>query len=116
GAKHADGTPFTRKEQLDAIVDMHLKYRLTPCDSGMVEDLLTGNLHSFEREMQKFVDRGATKIYLGCIPPLLKTYGAKMPQIERYLQEKGWTDYFYVRPGFDEASSDLIPTIKGVCE
>jgi hypothetical protein len=116
GAEHADGTPLTRKEQLDAIIDMHLKYRLTPCDTGFVNDLLAGNRQSFEKEMQKFVDGGATKIYFGRIPELLKNYSAKLPEIESYLEAKGWTDYFFVRPGFDEASSDLVPTIKAVCQ
>jgi len=47
---------------------------------------------------------------------LVKNHGEKLPEIDRYLAEKGWTDYFYVRPGFDEASSDLIPQIKAACQ
>lgn len=115
-ARHADGTPYSRKEQLDAIVDMHLKYRLTPCDTVMVNDLLKGDFPAFEKEMQKFVDAGATKIYLGSVPSLLKSYGPKLPEIESYLEQKGWLEYFYVRPGFDEASSDLVPQIKAMCQ
>ena len=115
-ARHADGTPFTRDEQREAIVDMHLKYRLTPCDSGMTADLLKGDFAVFEKEMRKFVEGGATKIYLGSIPALLKSHAAKMPEIEKYLEGKGWTDYFYVRPGFDEASVDLVPQMKAVCQ
>jgi hypothetical protein len=114
-ARHADGTPFTRDEQRDAIVDMHLKYRLTPCDSGISTTLLKGDFPAFEKEMRKFVEGGATKIYLGDIPSLLKSHAAKMPEIEKYLGAKGWTDYFYVRPGFDEASIDLVPQIAAVC-
>jgi hypothetical protein len=115
-ARHADGSPYTRKEQLDAIVDMHLKYRLTPCDSGMVNDLLKGDFAAFEPEMKKFIDGGATKIFLGQVPALLKSYGSKLPEVERYLEQKGWIPYFYVRPGFDEASSDLVPKIKEMCQ
>lgn len=115
-ARHADGTPYSRQEQLDAIVDMHLKYRLTPCDSGLSATLLKGDFPAFEKEMQKFVAGGATKIYLGSIPQLLKESGAKLRGVESYLEAKGWTDYFYVRPGFDEASSDLVPKIKAVCQ
>lgn len=115
-ARHADGTPYSKQEQLDAIVDMHLKYRLTPCDTGMVAPLLKGDFGAFENEMQKFVAGGATKIYLGSIPALLKDNGAKLREVESYLEAKGWTDYFYVRPGFDEASSDLVPKIKAVCQ
>ena len=115
-ARHADGTPFTRDEQRDAVVDMHLKYRLTPCDSGMTANLLKGDFPAFEKDMQKFVAGGATKIYLGSIPALLKSHAARMPKIESYLAAKGWTDYFYVRPGFDEASVDLVPQMKAVCQ
>ncbi|HEV7401491.1 MAG TPA: hypothetical protein VGO11_01140, partial [Chthoniobacteraceae bacterium] len=115
-ARHADGTPYSRQEQLDAIVDMHLKYRLTPCDSGMVAPLLKGDFPAFEKEMQKFVAGGASKIYLGSIPQLRKESGPKLREVESYLEAKGWTDYFYVRPGFDEASSDLVPKIKAVCQ
>lgn len=115
-ARHADGSPYSRKEQLDAIVDMHFKYRLTPCDTGMVNDLLKGDFPAFEKEMQKFVDAGATKIYLGSVPFLTKNHAAKLPEIERYLEQKGWVDYFYVRPGFDEASSDLVPQIRAMCQ
>lgn len=115
-ARHADGKPFTAKEQLDAIVDMHLKYRLTPCDSGLGSLLLNGKYAEFEKEMKKFVDDGATKIFLGQIPSLLKTYGDKLPEIEKYLKEKGWSDYFYVRPGFDEVASDQVLKVKAVLQ
>jgi hypothetical protein len=115
-ARHADGTAYDRQEQVDAIVDMHLKYRLTPCDSGLARLLLDSTNAVFEAEMRKFVDAGATKIYLGSIPDLLKRIPEKIPLIEKYLEQKGWTDYFYVRPGFDEASSDLVPQIKAVCQ
>ncbi len=114
-ARHADGTPYTPIEQRDAIVDMHLKYRLTPCDSGLTIPLLKGDFAAFEKDMRKFVEGGATKIYLGDIKTLLKNYGPKLPEIEAYLAAKGWADYFYVRPGFDEASVDLVPEIAAVC-
>jgi hypothetical protein len=115
-AKHADGTPYSKKEQLDAIVDMHLRYRLTPCDSGIANTLLKGDFAAFEPEMTKLVAGGATKLYLGNIKVLVKEPASKLAEVESYLKAKGWTDYFYVRPGFDEASSDLVPQIKAVCE
>jgi hypothetical protein len=115
-AKHADGTPYSKKEQLDAIVDMHLRYRLTPCDSGIAGTLLRGDYPAFEQEMNKLVAGGATKLFLGSAKMLLKEPVNKLAEIESYLKTKGWTDYFYVRPGFDEASSDLVPQIKAVCE
>lgn len=111
-----DGKPLTRKEQLQAIVDMHLKYRLTPCDSGIVNNLLALKTQEFEAEMNHFVALGATKIYLGSAKQLLDRNAAIIPKVEQYLRDKGWIDYFYVRPGFDEASVDLIPQIRAVCE
>lgn len=111
----ADGRKLTDVELRKKIVDMHLAYRLTPCDSGMVRNLLTQNLSAFEAEMNEFVARGATKIYLGSIPQLM-TQAATIPKIEAYLKANGWSDYFYVRAGFDEASPDLIPKIKANCE
>ncbi len=115
-ALHADGTPYSRQEQLDAIVDMHLKYRLTPCDSGLAGLLLAGKFEDFDREMTRFIAAGATKIFLGQVPALLKQHRAALPEVERHLTEKGWQDYFYVRPGFDEASPDLVPQIAAVCK
>jgi hypothetical protein len=115
-ARHLDGTPLTRKEQLDAIVDMHLKYRITPCDSGLGNLLLKGDYAAFDKEMQRFVDAGATKIFLGNVPLVLKAAGPRLPEIEKHLETRGWTSYFYARPGFDEASSDKIPEIKAVCQ
>ena len=113
--KAPDGHIMTSPELLKAIVDMHLKYRLTPCDSGIVRNLLNLNFPAFEKEMQEFVSAGATKIYLGSIPHLIDD-PEKMAKIEGYLKSKGWLDYFYVRAGFDEASSDLIPKIRANCQ
>ena len=111
-----DGKPLSRKDQLQAIVDMHLKYRLTPCDSGIVNNLLALKIPEFEAEMNHFVALGATKIYLGSAKQMLDRGLGNLPKAEQYLRDKGWIDYFYVRPGFDEASSDLIPQIRAVCE
>jgi len=114
-AKHPDGSSLTRQEQAKLIEDMHLKYRLTPCDSGLGSGLFAKDRSAFETRMQEFASAGATKIYLGGIPQLLKIHGDRMPEIEAYLKQKGWTDYFYVRPGFDEASQDRVPEIAKVC-
>jgi len=111
-----DGKPLDRRQQLRAIVDMHLKYRLTACDAGVTGHLLALRLAEFEAEMERYVAAGATKIYLGSAQQLLKAHADKLPTVEQYLRQKGWIDYFYVRPGFDEASSDLIPQIRAVCE
>jgi len=62
------------------------------------------------------VAAGATKIFLGQSQALLKSHAAKLPEIEAYLKKKGWLDYFYVRPGFDEASPDLVPQIKAALQ
>jgi hypothetical protein len=113
--KAADGHVMSVPELQKAIVDMHLTYRLTPCDSGIVRNLITLNFPAFEAEMNEFVARGATKIYLGSVPQMM-AQPANVPKIEAYLKEKGWLDYFYVRAGFDEASPDLIPKIKANCE
>jgi hypothetical protein len=113
--KAPDGHTLTPVELQKAIVDLHLKYRLTPCDSGIVRNLLALNFPAFESEMQEFVSAGATKIYLGSIPQLMAKAG-DIPKIDAYLKEKGWRDYFYVRAGFDEASTDLIPKIRANCE
>lgn len=115
GAVDADGKPLSKDDQLRLIEDMHLKYRLTPCDGSVAQLLLSGNREAFEARMQEFVDAGATKIYLGSIPRLLERHGEKLPETEAYLKSKGWNDYFYVRPGFDEASQDLVPQIAEVC-
>ena len=115
-ARHADGTPYSKQEQLDAIVDMHLKYRLTPCDSGLAGLLLKGDHPAFEKEMRKFVDAGATKIFLGITSQLLKSHGERIPEIEQYLKAKGWADYFFVRPGFDEVASDQVLKVKAALE
>jgi hypothetical protein len=61
------------------------------------------------------VASGATKVYLGSVNALLKSHGADLESIEKYLDSKGWQDYFYVRPGFDEASTDLVQQIAEVC-
>ncbi|MBM4048585.1 MAG: hypothetical protein FJ279_26075, partial [Planctomycetes bacterium] len=114
--KTPDGRAMSREELLRATVDMHLKYRLTPCDSGMTTHLLSGRLGEFEPEMRRYVDAGATKICLGITPKLLQDHAARLPEVARYLAEKGWTGYFYVRPGFDEASTDLIPQIRAACQ
>lgn len=113
--KAADGHTMTEAELKKAIVDMHLKYRLTPCDSGIVRNLVTLNFPAFEAEMNEFVAAGATKIYLGSVPQMT-AQPENVPKIEAYLKSKGWLDYFYVRAGFDEASPDLIPKIKANCE
>lgn len=113
--KDAEGRKLTEAELRKKIVDMHLAYRLTPCDSGIVRNLLTQNYPAFEAEMKEFIEHGATKIYLGSAPQLL-AQATSIPKIEAYLKEKGWSDYFYVRAGFDEASPDLIPQIKANCE
>lgn len=112
--KAADGHIMTVPELQKAIVDMHLTYRLTPCDSGIVNNLLALNFPAFEAEMNEFVARGATKIYLGSAQQLTAQAG-NVPKIEAYLKAKGWLDYFYVRAGYDEASPDLIPKIKASC-
>jgi len=114
--RDAEGKPLDRRELLEAIIDMHLRYRLTACDSGLANALLALKFEAFEKEMEDFVSRGATKIYLGSIPKILQRHGDNLPKVERYLNAKGWTDYFYVRPGFDEASPDLVPQMKAVCE
>jgi hypothetical protein len=106
----------SRQEQRDAICAMHLKYRMTPTDSGVGELLLLGYMKEFEPAMQKLIDGGATKIYLGSVPQIMQNYGKRLPEVEKYLEEKGWTDYFFVRPGFDEASPDLIPKIREKCQ
>lgn len=113
--KAADGHVMSVPELQRAIVDMHLTYRLTPCDSGIVNNLLALKFPAFESEMNEFVARGATKIYLGSVPQLT-AQADNVPKIEAYLKGKGWLDYFYVRAGFDEASPDLIPKIKANCE
>jgi hypothetical protein len=95
---------------------MHLKYRLTPCDAGITDDLLAMRFPQFEKQMQRYLDAGATLIYLGSIPRLLKEHSGDLPQIEAFLKSRGWTSHFYVRPGFDEASSDLVPQIRAVCQ
>jgi len=110
-----DGQPMTGAQLLEATVDMHLKYRLTPCDAGITRDLLTLNFDRFEPIMQSYVDRGATMIYLGSIPQLLAQHSAQLEQVETYLKEKGWIGHFYVRPGFDEASPDLLEQMRVVC-
>ncbi len=116
GIKHPDGRPYTRKEQLDLIVDMHLKYRITPCDSGLSRLLIQGKFDSFDKEMRKFIDAGASKIYLGSIKGLFKRYKKNnLQNAELHLKAKGWNDYFYVRPGYDEASPDKVPEIRKVC-
>jgi len=115
GAVDAEGNPLSKGEQLRLIEGMHLKYRITPCDGSVAQLLLSGNRKAFEERMQEFVDAGATKIYLGSIPGLLDRHAERIPEIEAYLKSKGWNDYFYVRPGFDEASQDLVPQIAEVC-
>ncbi len=111
----ADGQPLTNPQLLDAVVDLHLKYRLTPCDAGITNHLLALNFEKFEPVMQHYVDQGATKIFLGNITKLLPQYAANIPKVESYLRAKGWIDHFYVRAGFDEASPDLLDQIQERC-
>lgn len=112
----SDGKPLSRAALTRAIEDMHLKYRLTPCDAGITNDLLALRFEAFEKNMDYYLAMGATKIYLGSAQTLLKLDPAVFKQVEAYLEKKGWTNHFYVRPGFDEASPDLLPVIRAVCE
>ncbi|HWL52851.1 MAG TPA: hypothetical protein VNQ90_10470 [Chthoniobacteraceae bacterium] len=100
---------------LQAVVEKHLQYRLTPCDAGVVKSLLDLRFAEFEKEFEPYIAAGATKVFLGSIPDLLKNHRANLPEVESYLEKKGWSDYFYVRPGFDEASTDLVLEIREVC-
>jgi|GEM_PF-3101299 len=109
-----DGSPLNRAQLMDAIVDKHLKYRVTPCDAGVSQLLLGMDFESFENEMQRYVDAGATKIFLGNASRILDAQGDQFPKIEAYLESKGWQDYFYVRTGYDEASPDLLDRIAEV--
>jgi len=111
-----DGKALGRQEQSRLIVDMHLKYRLTPCDAGLARYLLALDFDAFEPEMRRYIGAGATRIYLGSAQAILKGHADTLPVIEKYLREKGWIDHFYVRPGFDEASTELLPQIRAVCE
>ena len=111
-----DGKQLTAEEIYSRLVDMHLKYKITP--SGLAKkELFSLDADKFEGKMRRYLDMGATMVFLGTTPDIVKTLGdEKIRKVEAILREKKMFEHFYVRLEMDEASEDRVPEIKRRCE
>jgi hypothetical protein len=96
------------------VIPMYFRYKVTPAYLPNVNAaLLSGDFATVEKNLPPWIDRGMTKTYLGNTVHLIKELGPeRIRAIDKFLKDHNWTDYFYVRPGFDEASSDKVPEIR----
>lgn len=106
-----------------AINPMYFKYKLTPANLPVTADLLAGRWDAVKRQMPDLIAQGMSRTLLGNTPTLMVNPGPeRLKEVNAFLKENGWTDYFYARPGLDEASPDKLPLMverlkawKAVC-
>jgi hypothetical protein len=110
------GKPLTTEEIHSRLVDMHLKYKITP--SGLAKkELFSLDADKFEEKMRHYLELGATMVFLGTTPDIIKALGdEKIRKVEAILKEKKMFKHFYVRLAMDEASEDKVPEIRKRCE
>lgn len=111
-----NGKALTTEEIHSLLVDMHLKYKITP--SGLAKkELFSLDAEKFEEKMRHYLDMGATMVFLGTTPDIIKALGdEKIRKVEAILKEKKMFELFYVRLAMDEASEDKVPEIRKRCE
>lgn len=101
-----------------SVVPIYLRYKVTPSYlPGLTSALQTGDFATVERDMPGWIAQGISRTYLGNIVELEKLYGPdRIKAIDAFLKQHGWTNYFYVRPGYDEGSTDKVPEIKAAAQ
>ncbi len=93
-----------------AINPMYFKYKLTPANLDVTNDLLAGRFEAVKQKMPGLIAQGMTRTLFGSTNGLLVNPGPqRLKDIDVFLKANGWLDYFYARPGFDEASPDKVP-------
>ncbi len=111
-----NGRQLTTEEIHSRLVDMHLKYKITP--SGLAKkELFSLDADKFEEKMRRYLEMGATMVFLGTTPDIIKALGEdKIRKVEAILKAKKMFGHFYVRLAMDEASEDKVPEIRKRCE
>lgn len=111
-----NGRQCSQEEIYSRLVDMHLKYGITP-SSLAKDELFRLDADAFEKKMRKYLDMGATMVFLGTTPDIIKTFGEeKIRKMGTIIKDKKMFGRFYVRLAMDEASEDKIPEIRRRCE
>jgi hypothetical protein len=104
--------PTAQKSGGHAVDEIYQEYKLTPATLKLTYDLLADKWDAVKQQMPLAIERGLTRTLLGNSTVLLKNPGIeRIREIDAFLKENGWTEYFYVRPGLDEATPDKIPEL-----
>lgn len=97
----------------NAAVPVYFRYKVTPAFLPVSGLLTEGNFAEVERQMPSLIAQGMSRTYLGMTRYLLEHSGPeRIKAMDAFLKAHGWVNYFYVRPGYDEASSDKVDDIK----
>jgi hypothetical protein len=101
-----------------SVVPIYLRYKVTPAYlPNLTAALLAGDFATVEKDMPGWIAQGISRTYLGNIVYLEQSYGNdRIKAIDAFLKQHGWTNYFYVRPGYDEGSTDKVPEIKAAAQ
>lgn len=99
--------------QGNALNPIYFQYKLTPANLPVTNDLLAGRWEAVKKVMPELIAQGMSRTYLGTTYALLEKPGPqRLGEIDAFLKENSWLQYFYVRPGLDEASPDKLPQME----